>query len=115
MTTDVSDIMSAYGGRRPHESNEQIVASMGSRKARLAGIGPETAAGVASADFSLELTGVPAGTTLEAVSDPVGFTIEDGLLVATAPSADEYAVTVTATNPDAADSPYEFIITVTIS
>jgi len=116
MTTDVSAIMASYGGRTADASNEQIIATMGNRKARLAGIGPDTATGDADADFSLALTGVPDGTELSAVSDPVGFTIDDDdNLIATAPDADEYAVTVTATNPNAADSPHEFTITVTIS
>ena len=116
MTTDVSEIMSSYGGRRPHESNEDIVATMGNRKRRLSALEPDTMTGTVAQAFSEALTGYQADSVLT-IDDPDGvFSLDGGNnIVASAPAADTYNVTVTETNPNAANSPYDTVITITIS
>lgn len=115
MTTDVSEIMSSYGGRRPHESNESIVVTMGSRKQRLADLGPTSMTGASGAAFSQPLSGMAEGSTLS-IDDPASiFTISGVNIVASAPDAGTYPVTVTETNPAMAASPHSTVITIVIS
>jgi len=116
MTTDVSEIMSSYGGRRPDESNEDIVATMGGRKRRMGDVSPVEMTGEAGAAFSEALSGFLPDSTLTADDPDEVFTLDgSNNIVATAPDAGTYSVTVTETNPNAANSPHDTVVAITIS
>jgi len=111
--SDISTTLSAMGGNQA--ADEVTLAAMGSRAIRLGALTPTTAAGTADAAFSQAISGKTADSTLSASDESGLFSMSGTNLVATAPPAATYTVTVTETLARAANSPRATTVTVTIS